>query len=605
MALASGAIFAGYTVVRMLGSGDMGEVYLVRHKQSAGQLALKILPAEMSAEREFRRRFAAETEIVAKLHHPHIVAVHQRGESAGRLWIAMDYIDGSNVGQVMRERHPAGMPPGPVLSIVRAVAWALDHAHQRGLLHRAVKPASILMANPVAEQQRILLTDFGIALGRADSAWLATTNRETLRYAAPEQLTGSSFDGRADQYALGAMAFHLLTGVAPFGDSNSAAVVGQRGTPAPPQLRDRRPDLARLDPVMSRALAWNPADRFTRCNDFAVALAEQAFVLIGDHGFGAIPTFEYPADPWPETEGIAIARNSTDPPVTVPGKRQRPGTLVQRAAAALARRLDAFSTRTDGRTKTDGTMKPARIEAAESPPAPPRRRYRRVLVGAAALLLLGSLVSASIMVALTDEPPAPTAGPPTTASARPTTQTSATATIVPLLLDGTYRIEVERANQTFNDVPSPQPPNVITWWAFRTSCRTGECVAAGTLLDDDDHTRAKSAGRSRPLVLRFGDGQWKSRPETVQFPCVGPDGRQSSQSTTQVLSLGPQPEGHLVGEVVVTVHSNECGQQDAVIRVPVVASRSGDLPPALTGPNPRTVTDTSTAPTTTTSGPGR
>ncbi|BCI89740.1 hypothetical protein NIIDMKKI_49460 [Mycobacterium kansasii] len=126
------------------------------------------------------------------------------------------------------------------------------------------------------------------------------------------------------------------------------------------------------------------------------------------------------------------------------------------------------------------------------------------------------------------------------------------------------------------------------------------------MLDDNDHTQAKSG--VRPLVLEFGQGQWKSRSEAVQFACIGPNGAASTQATTQVLSLRPQPVGDLVGEMVVTVHSNDCGQQGAVIRIPAVASRSGDLPPAVNVPDPVTIPENppaTTTPTTLPSGPGR
>ena len=145
-----------------------------------------------------------ETALVANVYHPHIVEVHARGEFDGRLWTAMDYVEGSSAAQLMAERFPAVSPAGEVLAIITAVASALDHAHHRGLLHRDVKPANILLTSPAAGEQRILLADFGIA-----------PRGGTVGYAAPEQLTGAELDGRADQYALAATAFHLLTGAPP------------------------------------------------------------------------------------------------------------------------------------------------------------------------------------------------------------------------------------------------------------------------------------------------------------------------------------------------------------------------------------------------------
>ena len=128
----------------------MGEVYLAQHPRLPRRDALKILPVEMSANREFRDRFNREADLVATLYHPHIIGVHDRGETAGRLWISMDYIDGPDAGRLMRERYPDGIPRDIVVDIVAAVADALDYAHQRGLLHRDIKPANILLTDPAA-----------------------------------------------------------------------------------------------------------------------------------------------------------------------------------------------------------------------------------------------------------------------------------------------------------------------------------------------------------------------------------------------------------------------------------------------------------------------
>ena len=156
-------------------------------------------------------------------------------------------------------------------------------------------------------------------------------------------------------------------------------------------------------------------------------------------------------------------------------------------------------------------------------------------------------------------------------------------------LDGTYRLEVQRDRQTFNYVPDPQPPNVQTWWAFRSSCTAAACTAAATQLDDDDHTQAMSPGSS-PLVMQFGDGQWQSQPETSQFPCVAGNGIGQTETTSQVLSLRPRPQGDFIGEEEVRVQTNECGQRAAVIRIPALASRDGDVPATVDVPDPATIT---------------
>ena len=277
MPLADGATFAGYTIVRMLGSGGMGEVYLAQHPRLPRRDALKVLPASVSADDEYRQRFNREADIAATLWHPHIVGVHDRGEFEGQLWISMDYVDGTDAARLLRERFPKGMAKAEVAEIVIAVAEALDYAHERDLLHRDVKPANILLSHPGSGDQRILLADFGIARWVSDISGLTETNMTvgTVSYAAPEQLMGARLDGRADQYALAATAFHLLTGSPPFQHSNPAVVISQHLSASPPAIGAHRPELSAVDPVFAKAMSKDPKDRFERCADFARAFAHR------------------------------------------------------------------------------------------------------------------------------------------------------------------------------------------------------------------------------------------------------------------------------------------------------------------------------------------
>ena len=365
--------------------------------------------------------------------------VHARGEFDGRLWTAMDYVEGSSAAQLMAERFPAVSPAGEVLAIITAVASALDHAHARGLLHRDVKPANILLTSPAAGEQRILLADFGIA-----------PRGGTVGYAAPEQLTGAEIDGHADQYALAATAFHLLTGAPPVDD--------------PPRLSDQRPELARLDGVFSRALAKSPADRFDSCGDFADAANEQAGVSTGDRSPEAV---------------LAADR---------PGHRTEP-----RMPGRVMRKPDRESP-----ADSSASAKPAMVYSGEPPAAAPKKRRKPSLwLAAAAMVLLVALVAVGLVIGRKTEPTAAQAGPAKTPASRapaalPPTSTTPSA---PVPLDGTYRLEVQREKQTFNYVPDPQPPNVPTWWAFRSSCTATTCIAAATQLDDDEHTQAMSPSK--------------------------------------------------------------------------------------------------------------
>lgn len=265
MPLASGATFAGFTIVRLLGTGGSGAVYLAEHPRSPRRIALKLLRADVSADPDFRDRFNREADLAATFDHPNIVAVLDRGEHSRRLWLATDYVDGPDARTLLRERYRAGMPPSAVSLVVDRIARALDFAHRQGLLHRHVKPANIMLDDPYSSAYRILLTDFGTSR-RLDNCRGPNTPAGLLRYAAPEQLTGSGLEGRTDQYGLAATAFHLLTGIPPFSG-------GYREV-RPPALADTHSNLAEVDPVFAKALASEPADRYDTCGDFAAALVE-------------------------------------------------------------------------------------------------------------------------------------------------------------------------------------------------------------------------------------------------------------------------------------------------------------------------------------------
>lgn len=271
MPLRDGARFAGFAIVRLLGWGGSGEVYVVQHPRLPRLQALRILSAALSADPDFRARFHREADLAASLSHPNIVGVHDRGEHEGRLWISMGYVEGITAARLLHDHHPRGLPRAEALRIVGAVAEALDFAHERGLMHRNVKPANILLADTGTAHRRILLADLGIPRRVTDVNHMVAAN---LCYTAPEQLFDAAFEGHADQYALAATAHHLLGGAAPFYHPNPAVVIGRHLNAAPPRLADTRPELADLDPPLMRALAKDPGARFKRCRDFAAALGE-------------------------------------------------------------------------------------------------------------------------------------------------------------------------------------------------------------------------------------------------------------------------------------------------------------------------------------------
>lgn len=426
MPLANGDIFAGYQILRPLGFGGMGEVYLVQHPRLPRQDALKILPPQMSADPEFRARFNREAELVAGLYNPHIVGIHDRGDFNGQLWISMDYIDGPDAGRLLREQYPNGMPPWEVVDIVSAVADALDYAHSRGLLHRDIKPPNILLTNPERGRRRIVLADFGIArdVGEANSLTATNVTVGTVNYASPEQLMGARLDGRADQYSLAATAYHLLSGSPMYGSSNAAVVIGQHLNAPPPRLGDLRPGLARLDPVLAKALSKNPDDRFRTCIEFADALRQVA-------GGSAVPSAA-PVAPHPVQRPIA------GPAVAVP--------------AAPREQHTAYL---PGDFGGGGIDEPQAEEPAPS-------RWPWLLAAAALVLILGALIfavwprqqeSASPPAESTSTSRAPTSSAvatTTTRTATTTTATSSSSAATPVTFDAMNNL----VNGFYADLPA-------------------------------------------------------------------------------------------------------------------------------------------------------
>jgi serine/threonine-protein kinase len=418
MSLDVGQTFAGYTIVRKLGAGGMGAVYLAQHPRLPRQDAIKVLPEHLTEDPEYTGRFLREAELAATLSHPHIVGIHDRGETEGHFWISMDYVAGTDAAELLREHYPKGMPIDEVLPIVTAVASALDYAHFRGLLHRDVKPANILLTDPGGQAKRIFLADFGIAREIEDSAKLTATNMAvgTAAYAAPEQLLGQPVDGRADQYALACTAFHLLTGSPPYEGSNPAVVITQHIMAPVPSLKEHRPELSRLDPALSQALAKKRDDRFDTCQDFADALRQ---CLAGPAGHGHLSQPTLP-----------------------------PSTLV--------------------RTPSNPQLAPAPPSAQwdqATLPTVAKRSNRRVPVLISALVLVGLLVAGGVYttVKLLDRGDA------------------APATANPGPFSGMYRAEYGPGTTLDGEAVEGAGP-ISGIWNVRSVCRSSGCVAAANYM---------------------------------------------------------------------------------------------------------------------------
>ncbi|WP_067542103.1 serine/threonine-protein kinase [Nocardia crassostreae] len=230
--LAQGQTFAGYRIERLLGVGGMGEVYLARDRGLPRPVALKLLSPALAGEPEVRERFLREADTAARLGHPNIVAVYARGREADRLWMAMQYVEGTDVAAVLSE---GALRPDHAVRILGETAKALDHAHRSGVLHRDVKPANILLE--WGPEQRVFLADFGIAKALDQTSGMTRTGEmyASFQYASPEQFElRADVDPRADVYALGCTFFHMLTGELPYqGGSTAQLVNGHLNGPIP------------------------------------------------------------------------------------------------------------------------------------------------------------------------------------------------------------------------------------------------------------------------------------------------------------------------------------------------------------------------------------
>ncbi|MVU77220.1 protein kinase [Nocardia sp. ET3-3] len=259
----------GYAITGLIGQGGMGTVYRARHPRLPLVVALKVLNRDASADPELRARFEREAAVVAHLDHPGIVSILDCGLENEQLWLAMQYIEGTDASRL----DPRAVTTERAVRIIGEVANALDYAHGRGVLHRDGKPANILLASEQAGRaERAVLTDFGISRLLSANTQLTSTGTftGTLAFASPEHLSGLEIDHRSDQYSLACTLFALLEGRTPFTASDPGQVVaGHLAKPVPPLVRPDAPP--QLDAVIARAMAKNPAARFTSAREFAAA----------------------------------------------------------------------------------------------------------------------------------------------------------------------------------------------------------------------------------------------------------------------------------------------------------------------------------------------
>ena len=265
-----GRVFAGYRIESVIGRGAMGTVYLAEDERLQRKVALKVLAPELVHQDAFWQRFLRETRIATALDHPHVVPVYDAGDAEGTPFLAMRYVEGSDLRALLRRAGP--LEPRRALAIVAQVARALDAAHARGLVHRDVKPGNVL----IAEDEHAYLADFGVSVELDAPRAHPGSPVGTVAYLAPEQIEGATVDGRADQYALACVLFECVCGEPPFTRADSdMAVLWAHLEDEPRPLGELRPGLpAALDGVLAKALAKDPRARFATCQAFADAAME-------------------------------------------------------------------------------------------------------------------------------------------------------------------------------------------------------------------------------------------------------------------------------------------------------------------------------------------
>jgi hypothetical protein len=264
-----------YRILELIGRGGMGVVYLAEDSALGRMVALKVLAPEIAEDEKLRERFVRESRLAASLEHSNIVPIYEAGEADGQLYIAMRYVKGTDLKSLLRTEGP--LPPAKAEAILRQVGSALDAAHAKGLVHRDVKSANVLLAREEegAPTGEAYLSDFGLTKRATSLSGLTATGQflGTLDYAAPEQLRGEPIDARSDIYSLGCVLYECLTGEVPFKRDHEAALVYAHLKESPPSVRNRRPDLPpAMDRVIARAMAKDPKARFQRCAEMAQAL---------------------------------------------------------------------------------------------------------------------------------------------------------------------------------------------------------------------------------------------------------------------------------------------------------------------------------------------
>jgi DNA-binding beta-propeller fold protein YncE/predicted Ser/Thr protein kinase len=263
-----GAELLGYRIESVLGRGGMSVVYLAEDLRLQRRVALKLLAPRLAEDDAFRDRFLQESQLAASLDHPNVVPIYAAGDGGNELYIAMRYVEGRDLKELLRE---GPLDKERAIRICAQVADALDFAHSRQLVHRDVKPSNVLLD----ATEHVYLADFGLTKRTDDARTLEPGLFGTIDYVAPEQIRGEDVDGRADVYALGCLLYECMSGTAPFRRGSDAATLYAH-------LEEEPPTLPGLEEVLPKALAKEPDDRYATCSEL-IDHARRALGIAAPH----------------------------------------------------------------------------------------------------------------------------------------------------------------------------------------------------------------------------------------------------------------------------------------------------------------------------------
>ncbi len=546
-----GTVIGGYRIDELISRGGMGVVYRATNVVLHRIYALKVLAPELSDDEQFRERFKREIRTAASLHHPHVVGIHYAGEHEGLLFLVMDFIHGTDLSQLLRKG--GALEPERAVDMLSQLASALDAAHRKGLVHRDVKPANVLITVRDGEEH-VYLTDFGLAK-RSDTVNGLTRKGVvvgTVDYMAPEQVTGGVVDARTDIYALGCTFFHMLSGNVPYERENSVATLFAHVHEPPPPLQAPLADsYPALGAVIEKAMAKEPADRYLSAGDFASAAAASlrgiretkppTLVATGE----ARPLDTPEPDPWPRTEaGTEPELSPTVPEPAAAGIAATGEPALPAARSPSPAREQSAAARPESAHAGTGAAH-AGAEPGADGPRPERTNLTRYRWPALAGLLLVAAIVAVVIAATSGGSSPPPAGQRIAAVASPVPTNRVTgAGAATLVLHGNVATVTVDTNGLLNAVH-----------LMHIHGGTGKCPTASSAQRFHGQSFIGASAGDRVYggvvtsLTQFGDTSPASHLISTLFP-AGADIRY-----TRTLTVGPGVAAEMrAGLAVIVVH---------------------------------------------------